>query len=403
MVRLQAGQVFNITCRATGNPIPLIVWRLNWGHIPEKCRTTSVDGFGTLTCDDIQPIDSGAYSCEIINSMGTNFVSPDTILVVSGTNVCPVGYFNGQAVRETDCINCFCFGVSTQCKSADLYTYALNPPVTSQTVVGVDGPWNGLKDITISEYNLHQLTSTRHGVQFRASDIPAASNRVYPYHSLPSEYHGNQLKSYGGFLRYEVEFSGRSPSNDIPDVIVQGNGYTLTHSVAGRLNPNSRNNMTVQFSPRNWYKADGSYATREEIMMVLANVENILIKLQYIDNGERNVELVHVSLDSAALRDFGLGSASLVEECRCPTGYTGLSCESCEVGYIRQASGPWLGRCVPDVLPCRSGTYGDPSRGIQCKVNNLKFNLKNKIYVFFYILAMSMPSSWKLTCTYMLT
>ncbi|XP_070509893.1 basement membrane-specific heparan sulfate proteoglycan core protein isoform X10 [Chironomus tepperi] len=367
MVRLQAGQVFNITCRATGNPVPLIVWRLNWGHIPEKCRTTSVDGFGTLTCDDIQPIDSGAYSCEIINSMGTHFVSPDTILVVSGTNVCPVGYFNGQAVRETDCINCFCFGVSTQCKSADLYTYALNPPVTSQTVVGVDGPWNGLTDITISEYNRHQLTSTRHGVQFRASDIPAASNRVYPYHSLPSEYHGNQLKSYGGFLRYEVEFSGRQQSNDIPDVIVQGNGYTLTYSVAGRLSPNSRNNMTVQFSPRNWYKIDGSYATREEIMMVLANVENILIKLQYIDSGERNVELLHVSLDSAALRDFGLGSASLVEECRCPTGYTGLSCESCEVGYIRQASGPWLGRCVPDVEPCKPGTYGDPSRGIQCK------------------------------------
>ncbi|KAL7036766.1 hypothetical protein ACKWTF_008935 [Chironomus riparius] len=367
MVRLQAGQVFNITCRATGNPVPLIVWRLNWGHIPEKCRTTSVDGFGTLTCDDIQPIDSGAYSCEIINSMGTHFVSPDTILVVSGTNVCPVGYFNGQAARESDCINCFCFGVSTQCKSADLYTYALNPPVTSQTVVGVDGPWNGLPDIAISEYNRHQLTSTRHGVQFRASDIPAASNRVYPYHSLPSEYHGNQLKSYGAFLRYEVEFSGRSPSNDIPDVIVQGNGYTLTYSVPGRLSPNSRNNMTVQFSPRTWNKVDGNEATREEIMMVLANVENILIKLQYIDSGERNVELVHVSLDSAALRDFGLGSASLVEECRCPTGYAGLSCESCEVGYIRQPSGPWLGRCVPDVEPCRPGTYGDPSRGIQCK------------------------------------
>ena len=103
-------------------------------------------------------------------------------------------------------------------------------------------------------------------------------------------------------------------------------------------------------------------------MMVLANVENILIKLQYIDSGERNVELLHVSLDSAALRDFGLGSASLVEECRCPTGYAGLSCESCDVGYVRQPSGTWLGRCVPDYDPCKAGTYGDPSRGIQCKV-----------------------------------
>lgn len=374
MVRLQAGFVFNITCRATGNPIPLIVWRLNWGHIPEKCRTTSVGGFGTLTCADIQPIDSGAYSCEIINSMGTHFVSPDTILVVTQSNepVCPVGHFNKVARRREDCINCFCFGVTTQCSSADLFSYSLNPPVTSQTVVGVDGPWNGLTDIVIGEYDRHTLTSSRHGVQFRAADIPSASNRVYPYLSLPSDYQGNQLKSYGGFLRYEVEFNGRGASNDIPDVILQGNGYTLTYRAPNRFYANVKNNITVQLFANNWYKLDGSYASREEVMMALANVENILVKLQYIDAGERNVELLHVSMDSAALRDWGLGSAALVEECRCPAGYTGLSCESCDIGYVRQKTGPWLGRCIREEEPCRPGTYGDPSRGIACKVRLCK-------------------------------
>lgn len=369
MVKLNAGVVFNITCRATGVPVPLIVWRLNWGHIPEKCKTTSVNGFGTLTCPDIQPIDSGAYSCEIINSMGTHFVSPDTILVVSGTNVCPVGYFNGNAVREDECINCFCFGVSTQCKSADLFTYQLRPPVSSQTVFEVDGPWNGLADITISEFDRHQLTSTRHGVRFRASDIPAARNGIVPYFALPSEYLGNQLKSYGGFLRYEVEFSGRGALNDHPDVIIEGNGYKLTYSLPQRLYSGSHNNISVQFTARNWHKVNGQHASREEMMMVLANVENILIKIQYLNDGERNVELLHVNMDSAALRDQGLGSASLVEECRCPAGYTGLSCEACEVGYVRQRSGPWLGRCVREEEPCRAGTYGDPSRGIACRVS----------------------------------
>lgn len=371
MVRLQAGVVFNITCRATGNPIPLIVWRLNWGHIPEKCRTTSVDGFGTLTCPDIQPIDSGAYSCEIINTMGTHFVSPDTILVVTGRlveDICPVGHFNKKAISQDECINCFCFGVSTQCKSADLFSYTLNPPVTSQTVVGVDGPWNGLADISIGEYDRHTLTSTRHGVQFRAADIPASSNRAAPYLALPSEYHGNQLKSYGGFLRYEVEFNGRGGSIDSPDVVIQGNGYTLTYSAPNRFYPNTRNNVTVQLFANNFHKIDGSYASREEVMMTLANVENILIKLQYVDGGERSVELLHVTMDSAALRDVGLGSATLVEECRCPTGYVGLSCETCDVGYVRQKTGPWLGRCVREEEPCRPGTYGDPSRGISCRV-----------------------------------
>lgn len=407
-VRLQAGLIFNITCRATGNPIPLIVWRLNWGHIPEKCKTTSVSGFGTLTCPDIQPIDSGAYSCEIINSMGTHFVSPDTILIVTGPNsdpnqsVCPAGHFNKVAVRREECINCFCFGVSTQCSSADLYSYTLNPPVTSQTVVGVDGPWNGLPDIQIGEYDKHTLTSTRHGVNFRVSDVPAASNRVYPYLSLPSEYLGNQLKSYGGFLRYEIEFSGRGISNEIPDIIIQGNEFTLTYRSSNRFYPNTKNNITAQLFANQFYKVDGSYASREEVMMTLANVENILVKLQYIDSGERNVELLHVTMDSAALRDIGLGSASLVEECRCPAGYSGLSCETCDLGYVRQKTGPWLGRCVREEEPCRPGSYGDPTRGISCKV---KFSVPSLV-IFIDILslfsALSMPSCRTISCPNML-
>lgn len=366
-VTLQAGVVFNISCRATGNPIPLIVWRLNWGHIPEKCRTTSNNGYGTLTCPDIQPIDQGAYSCEIINSMGTHFVSPDTILIVQSENICPAGQFNGKALRKEDCINCFCFGVSTQCKSADLFTYSLRPPVTSQTVVAVDGPWSGHRDVVISEYDRHILSSTRHGVQFRVNSIPSSSTNAFPYLSLPSEYHGNQLKSYGGFLRYEVEFSGRGNANDAPDVIIQGNGYTLTYRHSDRFFPNSRNNITAQLVAQSWKKIDGSYASREEVMMVLAGVDNILIKLQYIDSEEKNVELLNINLDSAALADQGLGSASLVEECRCPAGYTGYSCESCAEGYVRQRSGAWLGRCVRAEEPCKPGTYGDPNRGIPCR------------------------------------
>lgn len=128
LIELPPGSVFNISCRAVGVPIPLIVWRLNWGHIPDKCQTTSNNGYGVLTCPNIEVRDSGAYSCEIINSMGTHFVTPDTILIVTGNNetVCQKGYFNSKASRPEECINCFCFGVSTQCSSADLYTYAVS-------------------------------------------------------------------------------------------------------------------------------------------------------------------------------------------------------------------------------------------------------------------------------------
>lgn len=209
------------------------------------------------------------------------------------------------------------------------------------------------------------MLALRHGVQLRLSDVPPS--REYLYYELPNEYNNNQLKSYGGFIAYQVEFSGQGPTNEAPDIIIQGNGYTLTYRHPDRLLPNSKHNVNAQIFPNVWFKPDGSYATREEIMMTLASVDAILIKLQYVDGGERNVELVDVSMDSAAIRDFGLGSASLVEQCSCPEGYSGLSCESCAAGYIRQKSGPWLGRCTLEVESCRSGEYGDPNRGIPCR------------------------------------
>lgn len=129
-----------------------------------------------------------------------------------------------------------------------------------------------------------------------------------------------------------------------------------------------RNSVSVSFLPGQWLNPDGRLVTREELMMTLANVQHILIRLQYIDSVQREVELLNIYMDSAAAYDQGLGSASLVEECRCPAGYSGLSCESCAHGYNRQSSGAWLGRCVREEEPCRPGTYGDPSRRIPCKV-----------------------------------
>uniref|UniRef100_A0A182P409 Terribly reduced optic lobes n=1 Tax=Anopheles epiroticus TaxID=199890 RepID=A0A182P409_9DIPT len=325
---IPAGGVLNITCRATGVPVPLIVWRLNWGHVPEKCASRNDQGFGRLTCEDMQPIDSGAYSCEIINTMGTHFVSPDTIVIVMDGG-------------------------------------SLKPPVSSLTIVGVEGPWSGRRELIVGEFENHNLTAQRHGVQLRVTNV--VPGRRVPYYSLPEEYKGNQLKSYGGSIRYDVEYDGTGRPTNAPDVILKGNGMSLVHWHSGTFYPDIKNHVSVSLLPGNWVRTDRMQATREDIMMALANIESILIRMQYVDGVERNIELVNVMMDSAAHDDRGLGSASLVEQCRCPQGYRGLSCESCEYGYVRQSSGPWLGRCVPRVEECRPGYYGDPNRNIPCK------------------------------------
>lgn len=220
MVNLRPGDTFNITCKSVGVPTPLVLWRLNWGHVPEKCTSTSHNGVGVLICPNVGVQDSGAYSCELLNSMGSEFVVPDTILNVDSGDghVCQNGFFNDQATRPDECINCFCFGASTQCKSANLFTYAIPPPVTSLTVVGVHGPWTGQRSIRITEFDKHDLLATRHGVQLRLANLPVSGE--LPYYSLPQDYLGNQLKSYGGSLKYDVEFSGQGSPNSAPDVII---------------------------------------------------------------------------------------------------------------------------------------------------------------------------------------
>ena len=54
--------------------------------------------------------------------------------------------------------------------------------------------------------------------------------------------------------------------------------------------------------------------------------------------------------------------ASGIEECRCPRGYGGLSCQDCEFGFYRdradRSNGP-LGRCKP----CECGGNEQVSAG----------------------------------------
>ena len=60
-----------------------------------------------------------------------------------------------------------------------------------------------------------------------------------------------------------------------------------------------------------------------------------------------------------------------IEQCVCPPGYTGLSCESCSPGYERSSSGT----CRRPSETCPTGYYADPDTGRIDKSSLLKLFL----------------------------
>lgn len=67
-------------------------------------------------------------------------------------------------------------------------------------------------------------------------------------------------------------------------------------------------------------------ATRMDFMRTLSNVKNMLIRATYNAN-TREAALQDISMDTAIAIDNGEQAAVEVEQCDCPLGYAGLSCE----------------------------------------------------------------------------
>ena len=148
LITVDQSFTFVINCTAMGVPTPQVVWRLNWGHVPEKCSQTNSlleenRSFGELSCPEASQLDQGAYSCEAINSMGSCFAGSagcgqpgqDAILVVRPEDgTCTGGHFNSAASSPEQCIQCYCSGRADLCTSSELYVSVLPPPTASFTL-----------------------------------------------------------------------------------------------------------------------------------------------------------------------------------------------------------------------------------------------------------------------------
>lgn len=200
------------------------------------------------------------------------------------------------------------------------------------------------------------------------------------YWSLPNQFVGNKLTAYGGQLNYTLRFtplpSASMSKNSGPDVVIKSdNDITILHFRKDEMNPRGSHSYAVPIVETAWQRQDGESVNREHLLMALAQVSYIFVKATYTSLTEE-AALSHVSLDVAVDRSssWSSGRAVEVEQCFCPAGYSGLSCESCSPGLKRSSSGVYLNiceacecnghseSCNPETgvcEDCRHGTTGD--------------------------------------------
>nr|CAE51322.1 basement membrane-specific heparan sulfate proteoglycan core protein precursor [Gallus gallus] len=390
-VRAVPGQTVSFTCVATGVPTPIITWRLNWGSIPSSRRVSIVSegGQGTLTIRDVKESDQGAYTCEAINTRGMVFGIPDSILTVTPRpGPCPEGHF--QVMGTSRCLPCFCFGVTSSCRATTRHRHRIHLSFNRpDDFKGVNVTVPSAPSVpALSATQLHVDMATE---EFQLLDLSRRFLALDAFWALPAQFLGDKVDAYGGALSYGVRYRlGRGPPEPAPrpDVLLRGHGRQLrAHTRATQ--PDVLNRRRIPFTEDNWEDETGAPVSRELLLMVLQRLEGILVRAVY-DGRMASVGLSDVAMDVTGPGDTGLEPAGDVEECRCPVGYTGLSCQRCAANFERVPQGPYLGTCSgcschghsstcdqvyghclncqhntegPQCEKCKPGFFGDATQG----------------------------------------
>ncbi|XP_071839760.1 basement membrane-specific heparan sulfate proteoglycan core protein-like isoform X3 [Apostichopus japonicus] len=254
---------------------------------------------------------------------------------------CVDGTYHLSEENQYGCISCFCMGVSRECGS----TTSFRSQVQSQFITDSQGftLTDRLRRVFIeSNLDVNPNTGELSYQDFEGNKVVDSF-----YWNLPAKFLRDKISTYGGTLKYTIRImnaAGASDMNGEPDVEIGGNGVTLLYRHREKPQEDSGRSYTVRFFEQYWTRMDGQPATREFLLMALADLDFILIRATYSSQPELTV-LQEVSLDIAEARDTGLGRAYAVEQCVCPYGYTGLSCEDCDINFTRAGGGLYLGLC----------------------------------------------------------
>lgn len=269
---------------------------------------------------------------------------------------CSPGYFGLQSSNPEGCLKCYCSGVGLSCRSSNI-EYKSYETLDDWLVT----------DITMTEFG-YPIRDNRTGFlvygMYELQDIESV------YWMAPSIYSGNKLTSYGSILIAKLSWSvvrgdtsGKPTSG--PDVILVGNnGMKIAYG--DNIYKTTNTTTSIRLTEDGWYHIPktvkdivtrlrrteyrGDLVTRVQFMSVLSDLKSILVRTSYhTDQAECFLQSVILQIGGNEIEFPDV--VSLVEECDCPEGYTGLSCESCAFGFVKifvnSSSHELIGKCVP--------------------------------------------------------
>lgn len=187
-----------------------------------------------------------------------------------------------------------------------------------------------------------------------------ASNYELPgvelfYWRAPSAYLGSLLRVYGSELRVHLTWlvmRGDTSGKPLigPDLVLRGrNGMRIAYGDVAHSGDSLH--LTVLLTEKGWYHVPesvrdipsrrrrteyrGDPVTRNQFLKVLVDVEDLLIRAKF--HADQLEGYLHDA--TIAITPPESDEVSIVEECTCPQGYSGLSCESCAFGYALTEEG----------------------------------------------------------------
>ncbi|KAG8582668.1 hypothetical protein GDO81_008157 [Engystomops pustulosus] len=283
-------------------------------------------------------------------------------------HVCKHGYFNLKRDNPSGCDKCFCSGVSSNCIASWL-SYTKITDMNGWFLTELDG------DIRVSPTK--DKFDGPQQLSIRRADARSQGLLDVIYWSAPDSYLHSKVDALGGYLTYTISYDTSVKEYakelaDYPSIIIEGNGIWIstTHDEP-ELQPFEERTQRVVLRPE-YFKmhSTGYQVSRRDFMMVMANVNRLLIRATYNNQPDTIYRLSSVTIEVASESSPSGRTASDVEICQCPPGYSGTSCESCLPGFRRVNGTLFGGKCEP----CRCFGHSDSCDDITGFCKNCKHN-----------------------------